>query len=160
MTKSLLVLTLLFFVATSAYAQKITIGMTKAEVEKAYPKFAKELRAHTTAVRLLDFPLHGMTGHADFLFDNGKLLVFTWDHPKDHPEGLTKQDLAKYNALFRGLQNDWGKGYVKPSPYNKAVKETTWKLEKARGSIRYMKDKVHVQMIDADYLEKTKAKAK
>jgi hypothetical protein len=155
---SLVLVALLF--APLARAQKIEIGTPKATFEKRYPMFAKEFREHSTAIRISTFPLHGLKGDASFLFDKGALLVFTWEHPKDHKEGLTVQDLKNYNALFKGLQSDWGKGNVTKSPYNKAVKEATWKLAIARGSIRYNPDKIRVQMIDAAYLERTKKKVK
>jgi len=134
--------------------------MSKAACEKLFPTFAKAFHEHSTAVHLGSFPLHGLRGVAAFLFDNDKLLVFTWEHPKDHKEGLTKRDMANYNALLKGLQGDWGAGKVARSPYNKAVKEVTWVLPSARGSVRYNPDMIRVQLIDAAYLARTKGKKK
>src|SRR5439155_21426481 len=111
------------------------------------------------AIHVHKLPLHGMTGEASFAFAEGKLLVFTWEHHKEHKEGLTTSDLKNYNALLRGLQADWGRGKVRTSPYNRAVKETTWRLKNARGSIRYDPEKIKVQMIDAAYLERARARA-
>jgi hypothetical protein len=155
-----LLLLILLLAPLTARPQKIEVGMTKAECEKAFPVFAKSFHEHSTAVHLGNFPLHGLRGVAAFLFDNEKLLVFTWEHSKDHKEGLTKRDMANYNTLLKGLQAEWGAGKIAKSPYNKAVKEVTWVLPKARGAVRYNPDMIRVQMIDAAYLEKTKKKVK
>lgn len=134
------------------FAKPLQIGMTKAQIAKLFPASAKYFLDKSPGVHVPKLEWHGLTGNAAFVFAEGKLLVFTWDHPKEHKEGLSVEDLRKYNAFLHALQAEWGKGKVRTSPFNPKVKESTWRLPKARASIRYMKDMVRVQLIDEAYM--------
>src|SRR5579883_1758625 len=149
---------LLLLSPVALLAKPISIGMTKAEIAKLYPSFAQYFQDESPALHRVHWPLHGMTGEAAFAFAKGKLLVFTWEHPKDHKEGMTKADMKTYNALLRGLQSDWGKGKTRRSPFNPSVTESTWRLPHSRASIRYNLEMIRVQLVDADYLNRAKSR--
>jgi len=141
-------------------AQKVEIGMTKEALAKAWPAFAKNFKAENAAISASKFPLHGMKGEASFVFANDKLLVFNWEYHLKHKGEFAPEEKKGYNLLLRGLQSDWGRGKVRNSPVDDRIKETTWKLPNARGSIRCLPDMVRVQMTDADYLQRARERAR
>jgi hypothetical protein len=139
----------MLIISMRASAQKIEIGMTKAQLAKAFPAYAKEFNAKKASADFDEFYLHGMSGEGSFHFANGKLFLFDWQHYKSGTP-IDQATTRQYVSLVQKLRSDWGPGAPKPSVYNMDVLDCTWTDPHWSASIKYSPMAINVQLIDLD----------
>jgi hypothetical protein len=142
--------------SVTAFAQKIEIGMTKAQLAKAYPRYDSEFKTSQSYVNVENFRLHGLRGLAMFHFSNDHLILFDWTYPNDYHPGamfmMQPKEVNKYDNLVHALQSDWGSGKTRQSPYNQDAIESSWDTPKFSASTSYSPMQVKVQLMDLSVL--------
>jgi hypothetical protein len=114
----------------------VRIGMSRRELGKALPRYAKEFATKEPRVLIEQYDLHGMRGHAEFIFNTDRLYLFTWEHPCD-AMGPNPTERAQYATLLKGLQADWGPGKLRVSASDASVPERFWTIPNARCHTAY-----------------------
>jgi hypothetical protein len=130
----------------------VRIGMSRSELRKALPHYAKEFASSRPYVAIQEFDFHGMKGKATFNFRDDHLLVFIWER-LNNGTALSDADVTQYAKMLRGLQADWGPGRSQPSSSDPRIQECFWHMPNARGHITYSPKSLKFQMMDSTFLE-------
>ena len=151
-----LVMVLLFSVSSSKAITRtkplVRIGMSRSELQKALPHYARQFASSGQYIAIPEFDFHGMKGTATFNFRDDHLLVFIWER-LNNGTALSQADVTQYAKMLRGLQADWGSGRSQPSPSDSRIQECFWHMPNARGHITYSPRSLKFQMMDSAFLE-------
>jgi hypothetical protein len=154
------------FVTTLSVVAKpkpsIQMGMSRAEMIKALPKYKKEFSVESTNaiqnVMIKGFEFHGMFGDASFAFTKGKLILFTWEH-KALTSVMLDDELKSYSKVLLGLHDDYGSdARSEQSEEDPRVKLCYWHLPTASGHTSLRFGVVKFQIADNDWLDSTRPK--